>query len=66
MSVFIQESKKILYRGFALSQHNRYTKEVIIAILRVLKETLLNKISHLRIRTTDLSTDLLTIYEESL
>ncbi|BCD50101.1 hypothetical protein [Helicobacter suis] len=51
-----QRIQKDTYRGLHLSQHNRYTKEVIIAILRVLKETLENnKISHLRIRTTDLS-----------
>ncbi|GMT38676.1 hypothetical protein NHP20013_07580 [Helicobacter bizzozeronii] len=45
-----------IYRGVHVSQHNRYTKDEIIVILRALKETLeSNKISHLRIRTTDSS-----------
>ncbi len=62
-----QRIQKDTYRGLHLSQHNRYTKEVIIAILRVLKETLENnKISHLRIRTTDLSKRPTNTHEESL
>ncbi|WP_240329531.1 type II restriction endonuclease subunit R [Helicobacter suis] len=59
--------QKDTYRGLHLSQHNRYTKDDIIAILKALKETLEhNKISHLKIRTTDLSKRPTNTPEEAL
>ncbi|CRF52632.1 hypothetical protein [Helicobacter ailurogastricus] len=62
-----QRIQKDTYRGLHLSQHNRYTKETIITILKALKETLENnKIKHLRIRTTDLSKRPLNTPQETL
>ncbi|WP_104638455.1 type II restriction endonuclease subunit R [Helicobacter bizzozeronii] len=65
--------QKDTYRGLHLSQHNRYTKEIIIIILKALKEALEHKeapkhngVSYLRIRTTDLSKRPLNTSEEAL
>lgn len=57
--------QRVNYRGEHLSQHNRYTKDIIIIILQELNQTLQNNnLNVLQIRTTDISKRPINTQEE--